>query len=110
MSDSIQTKATGSPRKTMETSAASGFKNASGEASSNTKPVKRGGAQAGDPTIEGKPSRSSTKIKQAGARYGVRVSMPSYKAPEAGSVQGNGRIIPPAINRTRSNFSAGGAE
>ena len=93
----------------METSAARGFKNASAEPSKNTKLMKKKGAQAGDPTKMAKPSR--TKVKATGgARYGVKVKFQKTEAPEAGATQGNGRIIPAAVNRSRPNFSAGMAE
>jgi hypothetical protein len=71
--------------------------------------VKKKGAQAGDPTKMAKPSR--TKVKATGgARYGVKVKFQKTEAPEAGATQGNGRIIPASVNRSRPNFSAGMAE
>lgn len=108
----IPTKAKGSPRKTMETIAATGFENASAAPSKNTKLIKKKGAQAGDPTKMAKPSPSHVKADghRAGARYGIRVGFQKQTSPEASSVQGNGRIIPPAINRSKPNFSAGMAE
>lgn len=72
--------------------------------------MKKKGAQAGDPTREAKPSRKNTMVERAGARYGIRVGFQKQVAPEAGEVQGNGRLIPPAINRSKPNFSAGMAE
>jgi hypothetical protein len=45
--------------------------------------------------------------ERAGARYGIKVGFQKQVAPEAGTTQGNGRLIPPAINRSKPNFSAG---
>ena len=71
--------------------------------------VKKKGAQAGDPTKGPTNHRSHVKAR-SGARYGVRVGFQKQTSPEASSTQGNGRIIPPAINRSKPNFSAGMAE
>jgi hypothetical protein len=95
---------------TMETSAARGAKNASGEPSKNTKLMKKKGAQAGDPYKQPKPARKNVLRERSGARYGVSVKMPRGTSPEAGLTQSNGRIIPPAVNRSRPNFNAGMTE
>jgi len=84
------------------------FKNESGKPEKGTLEKKKG-AQAGDPTREAKPSRKHV-MERSGARYGIRVGFQKQVSPEAGEVQSNGRIIPPAVNRSRSNFSAGMAE
>jgi hypothetical protein len=71
--------------------------------------VKKKGAQAGDPTKMAKPSRTKTTAT-GGARYGIRVKFQQSTAPEAGATQGNGRIIPAAVNRSAPNFKDGMAE
>jgi len=54
-------------------------------------------------------ARSHVKAR-SGARYGINVGFQKQVSPEAGATQGNGRIIPPAVNRSKPNFSAGMAE
>ena len=74
---------------------------------------KSGNAKGGtDPYKQAKPSRPNVKADghRAGARYGVRVGFQKQTAPEAGSTQGNGRLIPPTVNRSKPNFTAGMAE
>jgi hypothetical protein len=46
----------------------------------------------------------------SGARHGISVKLSGGTSPEAGATQANGRLIPPAINRTTPNFSAGAQE
>ena len=103
-----------SPRPTMETSAARGFRNSSAEPSKHTTLVKKKGAQAGDPTAQAKPSRSNVLSPNAkgrnGATYGIRVGFQASVSPEAGATQANGRIIGPAMNRQRPSFQEGIAE
>ena len=74
--------------------------------------MKKKNNAAGDPTKMAKPSRKFVTADghRAGARYGIRVGFQKQTAPEAGEIQGNGRIIPPAVNRSKPNFSAGMAE
>jgi hypothetical protein len=72
--------------------------------------MKKKNTAAGDPTKMAKPSRKFVMAERAGARYGIRVGFQKQTAPEAGATQGNGRLIPPAINRSKPNFSAGMAE
>ena len=74
--------------------------------------MKKKNTAAGDPTKMAKPSRKFVTADghRAGARYGIRVGFQKQTAPEAGEIQGNGRIIPPAVNRSKPNFSAGMAE
>ena len=90
---------------TMGTSAATTAKNGSAEGTSG-KLVKKGGAQAADPFVQAKPSRSNVKHR-TGAAYGIRTSMPSWKDPQIGATQGNGRMFTSAVNRTKPNFDAG---
>ena len=82
------------------------FKTASPE---KGKLVKKKGAQAGDPSIKDAGHRSHVKAR-SGARYGIKVGFEKQTSPEAGATQGNGRLIPPAINRSKPNFTAGMAE
>ena len=90
---------------TMETSAATTAKNGSAEGTSG-KLVKKGGAQAADPTVQKKGVRSNVKHK-SGAAYGIKTSMPSWSDPQIGPTQGNGRLFTAALNRTKPNFDAG---
>lgn len=72
---------------------------------------KTGNAKGGtDPYKQAKPSRTKTMIERAGARYGIRVGFQKQVAPEAGATQGNGRIVPAAVKRTRQNFTSGMTE
>ena len=70
--------------------------------------VKKNNAAAGGAT--GTTGHRSHVKARSGARYGIRVGFQKQEAPEAGATQGNGRIIPAAINRSKPNFSAGMAE
>lgn len=74
--------------------------------------VKKKGAQAGDPYTQPKPARKNVLSTggRNGAVYGIRVGFNATVAPEAGATQGNGRIIPSAVNRSRPNFQAGVAD
>lgn len=71
---------------------------------------KTGNAKGGtDPYKQAKPSRSNVSAT-GGARYGIRVNFQKTTAPEATSTQANGRIIAPAVNRVKPNFSDGTAD
>lgn len=73
--------------------------------------VKKTGNAKGatDPYKQAKPSRSFVTAT-GGARYGIRVNFQKTTAPEATSTQANGRIIAPAVNRVKPNFSDGTAD
>ena len=73
--------------------------------------VKKTGNAKGatDPYRQAKPSRSNVSAT-GGARYGIRVNFQKTTAPEATSTQANGRIIAPAVNRVKPNFSDGTAD
>lgn len=90
---------------TMGTSAASTTRNGSAEGTSG-KLVKRKSTAAGDPTREAKPSRGKVKAT-SGAAYGIKTKMPSWKDPQIGATQGNGRLFSAALNRSKPNFDAG---
>ena len=64
--------------------------------------VKKKNTASGGAT--GSTARRSHVKATGGAAYGVRVKIPAYKASEAGSVQGNGRLFSPAVKRTAPNF------
>jgi hypothetical protein len=71
--------------------------------------VKKKNTAAGDPTKGPTNHRSNVKAR-SGARYGVKVGFQKQTSPEAGATQGNGRLVPPAVNRSKPNFTAGMAE
>lgn len=52
----------------------------------------------------GKKANRKNKTASGGAAYGIKVTIPAYKSPEAGATQGNGRLFSPAIKRTAPNF------
>jgi hypothetical protein len=58
----------------------------------------------------GTKANKTHSVVRSGAKYGVTAKMSGGNAPEAGKTLANGIIIPPSVNRTRSNFSAGSAE
>lgn len=58
----------------------------------------------------GAKANKSHSVVRSGAKYGITAKMSGGNSPEAGKTQANGIIIPPAVNRTRSNFSAGSSE
>jgi hypothetical protein len=68
--------------------------------------VKKKNVASGDPYTQAKPSRTRVKAT-SGARYGISVKFQQTTAPEAGAVQGNGRILPSAIKRQAPSFGAG---
>jgi len=55
----------------------------------------------------GKKANTPHNMINSGARYGVTVKLSGGTSPEAGLTQANGRIIAPAVNRTRPNFRDG---
>jgi hypothetical protein len=58
----------------------------------------------------GKKANPGHTVVRSGAKYGVTAKMSGGTSPEAAKTQSNGIIIPPAVNRTRPNFSAGAQE
>jgi len=68
--------------------------------------VPRKNTAAGDPARQAKPARKVVKGTSA-KQYGITTKMPSYKDPQIGPTQGNGRIVPASTNRTSLDFSAG---
>lgn len=65
-----------------------------------------------NPNLEAKPARKQTLLgmERSGARHGIRVKFQKTVAPEAGAVQGNGRLLPAAVKRSRAGFQAGQAD
>lgn len=52
-----------------------------------------------------------SNVKASGkAAYGIKTSFQKQVAPEAGSTQANGKILPSAIKRQSDNWSAGMSE
>lgn len=92
---------------TMGTSAAGGVKNASGKPLKGTL-VKKKNTAAGD--LSGKKGGHVLKQVTSKRAYGVTTKMPSYKDPQVGPTQGNGRLLKSAINRTSVDFSEGIAD
>ena len=90
---------------TMENSAATTAVNESAQGTTK-KLVKKHGAQSADPATQAKPARSNVKHR-TGAAYGIKTSMPSWKDPQIGPTQGNGRLFTAAVNRTKPNFDSG---
>ena len=80
--------------------------NASGASSSNTKAVKKKGAQSGNPSIMDAKSRTAVKAT-SGARHGVRVKFQKQEEPSAGATMANARLLPSATPRQSPNFAAG---
>ena len=74
--------------------------------------VKKKDGKDVNPNLEAKPARKQVLLGQerSGARHGIRVKFQKTVAPEAGAIQGNGRLVPPSINRSRANFQAGEAD
>jgi hypothetical protein len=67
--------------------------------------VKKGNAASGGAT--GTTGNRKAGKATSGARYGISVKLSGGVAPEAGATQSNGRIVAPAVNRTRPNFQDG---
>ena len=89
---------------TMGTSASRGVDAVSAKPKAG-KLVKRKNAVAGD--LSGKKGGHAMKQATSKRAYGITTTMPSYKDPQVGPTQGNGRILPAAINRTSVEFSDG---
>jgi hypothetical protein len=71
---------------------------------SSGKLMARKGAQAGDPTVEAKPSRSHTMAERNGAAHTIISNIVKPNDPAAGMTQANSPIIPPVTHR---GFAAG---
>lgn len=90
---------------TMDNSAATTAVNVSGTETGG-KLVAKKGAQAGDPATQTVSRR--TRVKATGkSGYGIKTTMPTYKDPQVGPTQGNGRLFTSSLNRTKPNFDAG---
>ena len=89
---------------TMGTTAASGANYPSAKPERG-KLVKKGNTAAG--TMDGKNVVQPQKQVTSKRAYGIKTTMPSWKDPQIGPTQGNGRLIKSAINRTTPNFTDG---
>jgi hypothetical protein len=89
---------------TIGTSATSSVKNASGKPLKGTL-VKRKNTAAGD--LNGKKGAHVLKQATSKRAYGITTKMPSYKDPQIGPTQGNGKILPAATNRSLGEFTDG---
>jgi len=81
--------------------------NASGASSSNTKAVKKKGAQAGDASIKDAANKDPKGKTDSGARHGIRVKFQRQEEPSAGATMANAKLLPPATPRQSPNFAAG---
>jgi hypothetical protein len=99
----------GKPRVPMGDSALKDAKFPSATDTGRTMKMPRKNTQAGDPTLESKPSRSNVSVERMGPAFGVRVNIAAPVSAEASSTQANGRIIRSAVYRSNENFNDGNA-
>jgi hypothetical protein len=88
------------------------FTDVSSKGTGRAKLVKKGGAQAGDPTGMGTKANKanvarSTNGEREGAAYKIAARIYKPNDPAAGLTQANGRVISTATNRDRGNFDGG---
>ena len=64
---------------------------------------------AGDPAIQGQGIRANVPYagERKGAAYSIKASYMKQTAPEAGLTQANGRIVSPAVVRSKDSWSEG---
>jgi hypothetical protein len=89
---------------TMGTSASRGVDAVSAKPKAG-KLMKKGNTASGD--LSGKKGGRAMKKITSKRAYGITTTMPAYKDPHIGPTQGNGRMLPSAINRTSVEFSDG---
>lgn len=82
----------GNPRIPMDRDAIASFLNLSGQPQGGMV-VPRHQAPLSDPGIFPTAARTPVMLERGGARYSIRVGIPSLTMPEAGATQANGRII-----------------
>jgi hypothetical protein len=92
---------------TMGTTAASGAQYPSAKPERG-KLMKKGNTAAG--TLDGKKGAQAMKHATSKRAYGIKTTMPSWKDPQIGPTQGNGRLFKSAVNRTAPNFTDGMAD
>ena len=99
----------GSPRQAVGDAVYKSINNASGAPSPNTIPEAKKGASKGGNASQLGPTghRSGVLQERLGPRFAISVALPGPQLHEAGEVQANGRIVPPAVGRSRVNFNAG---
>jgi hypothetical protein len=90
--------------KTMGTSAAKDVSVPSAKPERGTL-VKKKNTAAGD--SNSKKGKHALKHATAKRAYGITTTMPSYKDPQIGPTQGNGKILPASTNRTSVQFTDG---
>jgi len=64
------------------------------------KKMPMGSAAAGDPTVEGKPSRPNVMGERNGAAHTIITNIVKQNSPEAGMTMMNAKVIPAATNRS----------
>ena len=89
---------------TMGTTAASGAQYPSAKPERG-KLMKKGNTAAG--TLYGKTAIQPMKHVTSKRTYGIKTTMPSWKDPQIGPTQGNGRLFKSAVNRDSANFQDG---
>jgi len=67
--------------------------------------VKKKNTAAG--SLLGTKADKPHKVVKSGRKFAIRATMPSWKDPQIGPVQGNGRMFKSAVNRTAPNFTDG---
>jgi hypothetical protein len=67
--------------------------------------MKKGNTAAG--TWDGKTAIKPQKQVTSKRSYGIKTTMPSYRDPQIGPTQGNGRLFKSKINRDSANFTDG---
>jgi hypothetical protein len=88
------------------------FSATSATGTGKAKLVKKGGAQAGDPTGAGSKANRSNVAQtpggeRLGAAYSIKARYTKATDPAAGLTQANGRVIASATKRDRTNFDGG---
>lgn len=83
----------GNPRVPMDTVAIQSFVNQSAQATSHGQMHPRFSQPANDPAFFPVARPAPVLQEKAGARYGLRVNIPTLTLPEAGATQANGRVI-----------------
>ncbi len=58
-------------------------------------------------SLLGTKANKPHKVVTSGRKFAIRTTMPSYKDPQIGPTQGNGRMFKSAVNRTAPNFKDG---
>ena len=89
---------------TMGTTAASGAKYPSATPERGKLVAKKNTAAGG---ATGKNAIQPQKQVTSKRAYGIKTTMPTWKDPQIGPTQGNGRLFKSAVNRDSGNFQDG---